>query len=94
MQGAKKPVSKRTPQFLYPLVEILLAAIGFFYGTPNQEHCGRGMTIVINNDHFLYICGGLGQTLKLNFQVYKRFYLLFLILVLQTSIYMEIQRLL
>ena len=49
---------------MFKKVNTIILRIGFFYGTSNEEHCGCGMVIVINKDHFLYICGGLGSNTK------------------------------
>ena len=49
---------------MFKKVNTIILRIGFVYGTSNEEHCGCGMVIVINKDHFLYICGGLGSNTK------------------------------
>ena len=51
---------------MFKKLNTIILRIGFFYGALNQEHCGCGMVIVINKDHFLYIYlgGGMGLNTK------------------------------
>ena len=51
---------------VYPPVEVLTWTIGFFDGASNHEHCGYGIVLVLNKDHYFYIYlgGGLGTNTK------------------------------
>ena len=62
----------------------------------NHEHCGCGIVVIINKDHFIYIYlgGGLGTNTKAELLSLYGFCLQLLTLVFQPSVSLEIQRLL
>ena len=49
-----------------PLVDVSSAVVGYFDGASNLNHCGCGMVLVLNKDHFFNLCmgGSLGSNTK------------------------------